>query len=174
MPGSARAGKNWLPMWMHLQRATPGACTRCMGTYGNGAQAGMAATSRLVVSGAARSTTFRSTAVPRSATGAVRRTPTTTLVFVFRGPRAISEPPFCPSSLCSANFESIVFLRRFITISRRALVPVQKLLRAFGVFSVFRPKGPAIQIARANGPGIENNQTLKAQRADSSIPNDGP
>ena len=54
------------------------------------------------------------------------------------------------------------------------LEPVQKLLRVFDACFLFRPKGPAIQIAMAIGPGIENNQTVKAQRADSSIPNDGP
>ena len=38
---------------------------------------------------------------------------------------------------------------------------------------LFRPKGPAVQIDKAIGPGSENEQTLKAQRADSSIPIDG-
>ena len=39
---------------------------------------------------------------------------------------------------------------------------------------LFRPKGPAVQIARAIGPGAETKQTLKAQRADSSISYDSP
>ena len=39
--------------------------------------------------------------------------------------------------------------------------------------SLLRPKGPAVPIAKAIGPGSENNETLKAQRADGTIPNDG-
>ncbi len=40
--------------------------------------------------------------------------------------------------------------------------------------SLFRPKGPEVQIARAIGPGAETKQTLKAQRADSSISYSSP
>jgi len=37
---------------------------------------------------------------------------------------------------------------------------------------LLRPKGPAIQIARAIGRGIDNNETSKAQGADSSVGQD--
>ena len=111
--GSTKVGRHWRSKLTHLRKVTHGACTRCTETFGNGATTGMTLMSRLVVSGAARSTTFLSTAVPRTATGTFRRSPSTSLVFVFRGPRAISELPSCPSSLCvSCDLPSAIYVAK--------------------------------------------------------------